>query len=299
MYSLGVVMFEMLTGEVPFRAETQVAVAMKHVKEALPDVQRVRPEVSAALASVVEHGTAKELRNRYATAADMTADLEEVLAIEVARTGEAGSEATTVLRALDSDTKGFVPVRLRNPRRWLLSVLAVVILGAGALAYLVTRTERGAGPASTPRPAGLNGVSLGSSAANDYDPEGDGSESPDSPQNVVDRNPSTQWDTERYENGLEGVGKAGVGLFVDAGPAVPARALKVTTSTPGFTASVYGSDEVPDDIEGWTRLSAPARVGEEQTIRFDRTGRYRRYLVWITKLPEGNKAALQEVNLYR
>jgi len=298
-YSLGVVMFEMLTGEVPFRAETQVAVAMKHVKEALPDVQRVRPEVSAALASVVEHGTSKELGNRYATAADMTADLEEVLAIEVARAGEAGSEATTVLRALDSDTKGFVPVRLRNPRRWLLSVLAVVILAAGVLAYLVTRTEKGAGPPSTPRPAGLNGVSLGSSAANDYDPEGDGNESPESPQNVVDRNPSTQWDTERYENGLEGVGKAGVGLFVDAGRPVPARALKVTTSTPGFTASVYGSDEVPDDIEGWTRLSAPARVGEEQTIRFDRTGRYRRYLVWITKLPEGNKAALQEVNLYR
>ena len=42
-YSLGIVMFEMLTGEVPFRAESQVAVAMKHVKEPIPDVQRIRP----------------------------------------------------------------------------------------------------------------------------------------------------------------------------------------------------------------------------------------------------------------
>ena len=73
----------------------------------------------------------------------------------------------------------------------------------------------------------------------------------------------------------------------------------MTTSTPGFTAAVYGSNDVPDDIDGWTRLSAPARVGEEQTIRFDRRGRYRRYLLWITALPEDNKAALQEVNLYR
>ena len=56
---------------------------------------------------------------------------------------------------------------------------------------------------------------------------------------------------------------------------------------------------MPDEIQGWTRLSAPARVGEEQTIRFDRRGRHRRYLVWITKLPEDNKAALQEVVLYR
>ncbi|HYI35061.1 MAG TPA: protein kinase [Thermoleophilaceae bacterium] len=298
-YSLGVVMFEMLTGEVPFRAETQVAVAMKHVKEPLPDVQHVRPEVSAALASVVEHATAKELGNRYASAEDMTEDLEQVLGIEVARAGEAGTEATTLLRALPGDTKGFVPLRLRNPRRWLLTVLAVLLLAGAGVAYFASRTEKGAGPPSTPRPAGLTAVSLGSNAANDYDPEGDDSESPESPQNVLDSNPSTQWDTERYENGLEGVGKAGVGLFVDAGRPVEGRALKVTTSTPGFTAAVYGSNEVPDGIEGWKRLSRPTRVGEEQTIRFDQPGRYRRYLLWITKLPEDNKAALQELNLYR
>ena len=116
---------------------------------------------------------------------------------------------------------------------------------------------------------------------------------------MLDGNPSTQWDTERYDSGLEGVGKAGVGLFVDAGRPVAARALKVTTSTPGFTAAVYASNEVPDEIGGWKRVSKPVRVGEEQTIRFDDPGRYRRYLLWITELPEGNKAALQELNLYR
>ena len=66
-YSLGIVLYEMLTGEAPFKADTQVAVAMKHVREPLPDVQRRRPEISAALAAVVERATAKETRNRYAT----------------------------------------------------------------------------------------------------------------------------------------------------------------------------------------------------------------------------------------
>ena len=43
LYSLGVVMFEMLTGDVPFHGENQVAVAMKHVREDMPDVQSQRP----------------------------------------------------------------------------------------------------------------------------------------------------------------------------------------------------------------------------------------------------------------
>src|ERR1700692_4723598 len=59
LYSLGVVLFEMLTGGVPFRGESPVAVAMKHVREDTPDVQMRRPELSAATAAVLDRAMAK------------------------------------------------------------------------------------------------------------------------------------------------------------------------------------------------------------------------------------------------
>ena len=206
-YSLGICIYEMLTGEVPFRADTQVAVAMKHVREPMPDVQRRRPDISAALAAVVERATAKETGHRYQTASELVHDLEEALAIEAARAGETSGEATTVLRTLPGDTAGFAPGRLRNPRRVLITILLVGALAAGGIVFLASRTEQGAGGGATPRTSDLAEVDLASSAATDYDPEGDESESPDATQNAIDGNPSTVWDTETYNGGFVGVGK--------------------------------------------------------------------------------------------
>src|SRR5580704_6495782 len=87
LYSLGVVLYEMLTGEVPFRGDSPVAVAMRHVREEVPDVQHLRPGVSAATASVVDRAVSKDLSRRYPDAGAMVADLEEVLAIETSRSG--------------------------------------------------------------------------------------------------------------------------------------------------------------------------------------------------------------------
>jgi serine/threonine-protein kinase len=298
-YSLGVVLYEMLTGETPFRAETQVAVAMKHVREPLPDVQRRRPEISAALAAVVDHATAKDVESRYATVDDMVRDLEQALGIETARLGEATGEATSVLRTLPGDTADFAPPRVRHPRRALALSVLVLALVAVVIGYAVTRTEKGPGRAATPAPKqGLVDVKLGSKAASDYDPEGDGKESPDATQFAIDGNPTTSWNTETYQGGFEGSNKAGVGLYVDAGAPVAAKRIELVTSTPGFRAAVYAANTVPGSLGGWTKVSPDVSVKEEQTFKLDTEGlRYRFYLLWISELPEQSKADILELSL--
>src|SRR6059058_3224680 len=141
LYSLGIVLYEMLTGEVPFKGESQVAVAMKHVREMLPDVQAKRPEVSAALAAVVDTATAKEQENRYADDAELIADLEDVLAIETARAGSATGEVTTVLRTLPSGKQRRVPFLVRHRVVAMLLSLVVLLAGAGVAVWLATRTH--------------------------------------------------------------------------------------------------------------------------------------------------------------
>src|SRR3954468_19093166 len=147
-YSLGIVLYEMLIGDVPFHGENQVAVAMKHVREELPDVQRLRPEVSAALAAVVDRATAKDLDRRYLDAGSLVADLEDVLAIETARAGGATGEATTVLRTLPGTARPRLPLRLRVKPAVVVALLILAVVAVVAILVLargVEHTHRGTG----------------------------------------------------------------------------------------------------------------------------------------------------------
>ena len=165
----------------------------------------------------------------------MVHDLEEVLGIEAARSGEATGEATTILRSLPGDTADFAPERLRRPRRTLVLGVAAIALVAGAIAFGVTRTEKGAGGSVTPGSGRLSEVRLGQGAASDYDPEGDdGEEYPSAARLAIDGIRPTNWETETYQGGQWPGGKSGVGLYVDADRAIRARRLDLVSSTPGL-----------------------------------------------------------------
>jgi eukaryotic-like serine/threonine-protein kinase len=144
LYSTGIVLFELLTGEVPFTGDSPVEIAMKHLAETPPAPSDLRPDVPADLDLVVVRALAKEPADRYQSAAAMDADLETV-----ARGGRVAAEtagaATMVLsgeRAIDVTAATQVtrrplqpyepPDRSRPLWPWLVGVGALIALLIGA-----------------------------------------------------------------------------------------------------------------------------------------------------------------------
>ncbi|MDI3281406.1 MAG: Stk1 family PASTA domain-containing Ser/Thr kinase, partial [Bacillota bacterium] len=80
LYSLGVVLYEMLTGRVPYEGETAISVALKHLEEGVPSVRAVNKAVPVEVERIVCRAMAKELKDRYASAQEMIADLQRVTA---------------------------------------------------------------------------------------------------------------------------------------------------------------------------------------------------------------------------
>ena len=232
-YSLGVVLYEALTGQVPFHADSPVAVAMKHVRDQPTDIRELRPELSAATAATVERAMEKDTSLRYPDAASFAAALEDVLAIEAARSGQAGGEVTSVINTLPPAKRRRVPLRLRNPRRWA-ALVAVVVLIAAALVYLlVIRTH--AGTEAPVREGPLTVVPLAQNAATSYNPFGTEPENPHLAANLVDGDPTTSWSSAEYYGGTlrHPSGQSGFGVYLDAAPGLDARAMQVLTTTPG------------------------------------------------------------------
>jgi serine/threonine-protein kinase len=294
----------MLTGDVPFKGENQVAVAMKHVRDELPDVQVRRPEVSSALAAVVDRATAKDLTVRYATDAELIADLEDVLAIETSRSGEATGQVTAVIRTLPEAKRRRIPGRVLHPARVFVLLGVVAVLLAAGLYLARHHAERGTGSSGTRAggkpPVGSTAVSLPQDGAKDYDPLGDQREHPGDAKAVLDGIPSTTWSTESYQGGT--LGKAGVGIYVDARPSAAATRIELRTPTPGFRATLYGAKSGPPRTlpdPGWVPIGDIASATKITKVSLDGT-RYRYFLVWIQALPPGrSNAAISEIVLYQ
>ena len=296
-YSLGVLLYEMLTGEVPFQADTLVGVAMKHVNEEMPDVQERCPGVSSALAAVIERATAKDPKKRYPDMIAMLADLEGALEVEVARGGPGHGEATNVLNAIPARR------RLLTPRR--ASAAGVVLVLAAVVAALLIAALTGGDEPSTGGDAPQSGTTK-LVEAQTFDPFGDDAENDSEVGLAIDPNPDTTWTTETYqvspiiEDSI--TGKEGVGLIVDAGRVVTGRNLTIRSDVGGWSLEVYGAESgPPTTLEAWgSPIGEEGNMGSEQTVELTATTASRYYLLWITKVAStdsGNNVAIGDVEL--
>ena len=78
-YSLGILMYELLTGSVPFKGDTAVEIALKHMKEKIPSVRKQNPTIPQSVENIILKATAKNPKNRYDSVREMHADLETAL----------------------------------------------------------------------------------------------------------------------------------------------------------------------------------------------------------------------------
>ena len=172
LYSLGIVLYEMLTGKVPFTGDTPVEIAMKHLSQVPDPPSKGRPEVPHELDAVVMRALAKDPDQRYASAEDMDADLARVargVAVspetEEAMTQVLAGVGTSALTVITRPTTGAAPppappayrspgavhdepARGRSLWPWLIA-LGLVIGGAAGGWFLYTKVEQQLNDAKT------------------------------------------------------------------------------------------------------------------------------------------------------
>lgn len=163
LYALGIVLYEMLSGRVPFEGDSAVNVALRHVQEAPEPLTERNPLVPVALESVVMRALAKDPRQRYQSADEMGVELDQVrqglpISDETAVIGAATLAMARPAPPTPTETMVAPPLPPRetgpprtpaNPNRrrlWiLLIVLGVVLLAIAAGVFAFTRGDTGGG----------------------------------------------------------------------------------------------------------------------------------------------------------
>ena len=279
-YSLGIVLYELLAGEPPFAGDNFVTVAMQHVTEPVPSLVERRPDVPPRVASLVDRALAKHPAERFPSMEELADELEAALA----DLGDDYGQDPTLIVSPRAERRA---PRQRPERRGrslpLLFLLAGLALAAAVVVAVVAGVDDdlpSVNSAPSHAPVRLTGVGA-------YDPPpGDSREHDEAAPNATDRDPSTYWTTESYDDFA--ATKPGVGLVLDAGKDVSISTVRVRSDTPGFTAEI----RVGTSRSGSFRRASPARTVSTSTT-FDLDGRGRYWLVWITRL-EG-RAHVNEV----
>ena len=153
-YSLGVILFEMLSGKTPFEATTPLGMAYKHATEPAPHIREINPNLPAGLEPILEKVLAKEREKRYASAAELAdafiSTLSEPLPPDVSLGSPIALFLRTNVEELTIPPAPAAEPRRSRPRPWMFGGVLALALAA----FVIWGVPRGAPPVSpTPAPA--------------------------------------------------------------------------------------------------------------------------------------------------
>ncbi len=150
-YSLGIVLFEMATGQVPFTGDSPVAIALKHIHEAPPLPRRLNPNLPVNLQEVIVKAISKHPSDRYQSAEELSEDLGRCAkGLPIAPASAGGAETIVIPRisaAKKVEEKEEEPEKpSRRKLAWIIAaiVIAILLIGgiAGGLFYINSTTVR-------------------------------------------------------------------------------------------------------------------------------------------------------------
>ena len=156
-YSLGIVFYELLSGEVPFHGEQAVQIAMKHMREEIPSIRKLNPQLPQAVENVILRATAKNKNFRYPSCEVMLQDLTTCLSPQradeprvVFKTPSEGNKTIAIDTARRKESGSAHPSAKSNKKKkkrkkksnaWVgLLITGLVVLSIAAVVFILALT---------------------------------------------------------------------------------------------------------------------------------------------------------------
>jgi eukaryotic-like serine/threonine-protein kinase len=301
LYSAGLVLYEALTGRPAFEADSDLATANLRLTQDPMPPRAVRGGIPRELERVTLRALARDPADRFPSAGEMRLAIGRSLGDS---TGEIPAVRARPAQARRAPAPGHAEASFF--RSWMLVPLVLLALTAIiVVAGLVFGGLELGGPLGV-RPAqdGAGGTVLEIVRTDDVDPEGDGRENGDQTPLAVDGDPSTAWETERYDSAPLGGLKSGVGLLIELSAASEVSSIELDSTLPGWTFEVRAADSPEAAISSAPRPDASGDTlfrAAGGTTRLElEPFRARVIVVWITGLVssgDGFRASVGEVRI--
>lgn len=308
LYSLGIVLYECLTGRVPFRGESGTAVALARLHSDPLDPRRLRADVPTRLSVPIMRVLSREPEQRYDSAADLRAAL-----LDTGVPRPATTPAPPPVPELDDEPTAEHESFARTERGWLVPALFILLIATAVTVagLLLRESGLGSGPGS-PNDSGNEATAIGRvgfGSADPFDPQGRGTpgENDDLAGAAIDDDATTAWRTETYDTPDFFGSKTGVGLAFGLDTAAESLAFELRGSTNGWSGELFvlgaeqraagglasfDPDGTPPTAE-LTEVRGPVRI----ELGGRTLGPEDQLLVWITDLGDPVEPGRHRVEL--